>query len=125
MKKLKEYFKKYKVLNKRIEELTTTKNNIKSICFSLLITVLVLLIPILILSSLTLFANTGILIGIAMLLSLIGGIFFYNFIYYKLIISYNEEIKDVNTNIPFLVESGFLSSLIVFLGTIVLFVLFI
>ena len=123
-KKLIEFYKTQKSIALEMSVIVTNKTNRKSALGALLITILILLIPLLMVISLFLFKDLHLLLGILLILLFCGGIFIYFFMYYKLLKSYQDELKIFNTKLPFLFDSILISSILLVLALPVVLIIF-
>ena len=123
-KKLIEIYKTQKAVIMEMSVIVTNKTNRKSVLGALLITMSILLIPLLMIISLFLFKDLYLLLGILLILLFCGGIFIYFFMYYKLLKSYQEELKSFNTKLPFLFDSILISSILLVLALPIVLIIF-
>lgn len=121
--KLSKGFRRYMVLNKRIDEKVVVKSMIKSVFGSLLITLLIVIIPVLVVVNMFIYAKRTLFLAILLLVMVIGAVFLYFHFYYVLLKNYHPLLADVNYRIPQFVESIFISIVVLFIGIVIISVL--
>ena len=118
------YFRRFKKLLKIIDKETTMKSVVKSILGALLLSLLVLLLPVLVVVNMFIYAKLTIVLSFILLFFLIMWPFLYYFFYFHLLKNYHPKLEDINTRIPMIVESSFVSLFLLILGIIILATIF-
>ncbi len=124
MDKVYRFYHKYRNLVKLIDRQTTMKTATKSVLGALLISFLIVLLPSILIINMFIFTKLKLFLSIILLIVVIGWVFLYYHFYYVLIKNYHEKIKEINTKIPYYVESSFVAFILMTLGFIVLTVIF-
>jgi len=118
------FFRRFKKLIKLIDQKTTIKTVVKSVAGALLLSLAVVTIPVLVIINMFIYAKHTFLLSIILVLIVMGWSFLYYFFYYKLLKNYHEELAEVNTKMPQLVESSIVALFFFFLGIIILATIF-
>jgi len=118
------FFRRFKKLIKLIDQKTTIKTVVKSVAGALLLSLAVVTIPVLVIINMFIYAKHTFLLSIILVLIVMGWSFLCYFFYYKLLKNYHEELAEVNTKMPQLVESSIVALFFFFLGIIILATIF-
>ncbi len=113
-------YRRYIVLNKRVNDKVVVKSMIKAVFGSLLITIIIVLIPVLIIINMFIYAKLTLFLAILLLVVIMGAVFLYFNFYYVLLKNYHPRLEDVNYRIPQLVESIFIAIIVLLIGIIVI-----
>lgn len=122
--KIFKFFHRFVKLVKMIDKKTSMKFVVKSVLGALLISFLIILLPALAMINMFIYTKLKLLISIFLVLLIMGWSFLYYYFYYRLLKNYHPEIEDINTKIPQLTESVFVSIFFMVLGIIVLSIVF-
>ncbi len=109
-------YQRYLNLTKRVDSYVKTLTLVKSVLGSLLITVLIVLIPTLVVINMFIYTKLTLLLAVLLVVILIGAIFLYFNFYYLLLKNYHPKLEEVNYRIPQLVESTFVSIVVLIIG---------
>jgi c-di-AMP phosphodiesterase-like protein len=115
---------RFKKLNKLIDSKTTTSSVVKSVLSALLITVIILAIPVLIVVNMFIISKLTFILAILLVVIVVSWPYLYYAFYYKILKNYHEEIKDINTKLPYLIESSIIAIVLLTVGIIVLSIIF-
>jgi hypothetical protein len=118
------FFRRFKKLVKLIDKKTELKLVIKSVLSALLISALIILIPALALINMFIYTKLTFFISVLLVIMLMGWSFIYYHFYYRLLKNYHPSLEDVNTKLPQLTESTIVALFFMFLGIVVLSVVF-
>jgi len=118
------FFRRFKKLIKMIDKKTSVKSVIKSVAGALLLSILIIAIPVLVIINMFIYAKHTFLLSVFLVIIVMGWSFLYYFFYYKLLKNYHEELSEINTKIPQLVESTIVATFFFFIGIIVLATIF-
>ena len=118
--KIYRFYHKYRNLVKLIDRQSTMKTTIKSVLGGLLISFLIVLLPSILVINLFILTKLSLLLSIILLIFVLIWVFLYYHFYYVLLKNYHEKIKEINTKIPFLVESSFVAFICLILGIVVI-----
>ncbi|HBY66091.1 MAG TPA: hypothetical protein DEG42_06960, partial [Acholeplasmataceae bacterium] len=103
---------------------TSVKSVVKSVAGALLLSILIIAIPVLVIINMFIYAKLTFLLSVFLVIIVMGWSFLYYFFYYKLLKNYHEELSEINTKIPQLVESSIVATFFFFIGIIVLATIF-
>lgn len=115
---------RFKKLNKLIDSKTTTNSVVKSVLSALLITVIILAIPVLIVVNMFIISKLTFILALLLVVMVVSWPYLYYAFYYKILKNYHEEIKDINTKLPYLIESTIIAIVLLTIGIIVLSIIF-
>ncbi|HBG33645.1 MAG: hypothetical protein A2084_01885 [Tenericutes bacterium GWC2_39_45] len=118
------FFRRFKKLIKLIDKKTSVKSVVKSVAGALLLSILIIAIPVLVIINMFIYAKLTFLLSVFLVIIVMGWSFLYYFFYYKLLKNYHEELSEINTKIPQLVESSIVATFFFFIGIIVLATIF-
>ncbi|MBE0700948.1 MAG: hypothetical protein IH571_04610 [Acholeplasmataceae bacterium] len=118
------FFKRYRTLNRRVDKYTQVNSVFKSVSCALLLSTLAMLIPFLIVINMFIYTKLRVFLAILIVLFSMSWAFLYYFFYYRLLKNYHTELEDINTKIPQLTESIFVSTIFLIIGFVVIFNLF-
>ena len=118
------FFRRFKKLIKMIDKKTSVKSVVKSVAGALLLSILIIAIPVLVIVNMFIYAKLTFLLSVFLVIIVMGWSFLYYFFYYKLLKNYHEELSEINTKIPQLVESSIVATFFFFIGIIVLATIF-
>jgi len=118
------FFRRFKKLIKMIDKKTSVKSVVKSVAGALLLSILIIAIPVLVIINMFIYAKLTFLLSVFLVIIVMGWSFLYYFFYYKLLKNYHEELSEINTKIPQLVESSIVATFFFFIGIIVLATIF-
>jgi c-di-AMP phosphodiesterase-like protein len=115
---------RFKKLNKLIDSKTTTNSVVKSVLSALLITIIILAIPVLIIVNMFIISKLTFVLALLLVVMVVSWPYLYYAFYYKILKNYHEEIKDINTKLPYLIESTIIAIVMLTIGIIVLSIIF-
>lgn len=115
---------RFKKLIKLIDKQSTMKNVIKSVLGALLLSCAVLLLPILIVINMFIYTKLTFFLAIVLLILVVSWPFIYYRFYYRLLKNYHPSIENINTDIPYWIESSLIAMLLLVIGIIVLSIIF-
>lgn len=118
------FFRRFSKLIKIIDKKTTIKSVVKSVAGALVLSLLIIAIPVLVLINMFIYTKLTFLLSIFLVMIVMGWSFLYYYFYYRILKNYHEELADVNTKMPQLVESTLVATLFFFIGVIVLATIF-
>lgn len=120
LKKIRDVFRRYVVLTKRVDENVKVSSMIKSALGSLLITVIIILLPVIVVINLFIYAKLTLFLAILLLVIVIVGVFLYFHFYYVLLKNYHPKVSEISYHIPQYVESIFVSIILLIIGIVVI-----
>lgn len=119
-----QFFYRYKKLLKLIEKQITMHSVVKSVLGALLLSIFVLGLPVLVIVNMFIIAKLTLFLAILLVLIVMAWPFLYYAFYYALLKSYHDKLNEINTKIPYMVESTIISLVLMVIGIIVLSVIF-
>ena len=119
-----QFIHRLKKLLRLIEKEVLMKNVIKSVLGALVLSVFVLGLPVLVIVNMFIIAKLTLFLAILLVMLVVVWPFIYYFFYYALLKNYHPKINEINTKIPYLVESSIVSFILLTIGIIVLAVIF-
>lgn len=122
--KLYQGFYRYRKLSRLIDERTIVKNVVKSMLGSLVLSLLAVLIPSLVVINMFIYAKHTLFLAILLVGIVVSWPFIYYAFYYMLLKNYHPDVKDINTKLPYIIESTLTSFVLLSIGIIVLSVIF-
>jgi len=118
------FFRRFKKLIKIIDKKVTVKTVVKSVAGALVLSLAIIAIPVLVIINMFIYAKLSFILTVFLVVIVMGWSFLYYFFYYKLLKNYHDELSEINTKIPQLVESSIVATFFFFLGIIVLATIF-
>ncbi|MCD8562082.1 MAG: hypothetical protein LRY20_01210 [Acholeplasmataceae bacterium] len=97
---------------------------VKSVLGALLLSIFVLGLPVLVIVNMFIIAKLTLFLAILLVLIVMAWPFLYYAFYYALLKNYHDKLNEINTKIPYMVESTIISLVLMVIGIIVLSVIF-
>lgn len=124
MKSLLNFWSRYKVVRRRVDDSTSWKSILLSILFGLLATAVWATPIFIMIGSLFVFVELIIPLTILIFIIVVGLIFAYSFTYYVILKKIEPSIQSMNTNIIAIIESTLISIFLIIIGIIFVIQLF-
>ena len=119
-----QWFYRYRKLNRLIDERTNIKTVSKSVLGALILSLLIIALPTLVIINMFIFTKLTVFLAILLVMMITMWPFLYFWFYYQLLKNYHESLDNVNTRIPYVVESSIMSFILLTIGVIVLSIIF-
>ena len=124
MKTIINFYKDYRFLSLKISSMVVSKNQFKATIFALLLTFIYFLPLTIFVAQMLVYNRLLILLSLIILFLLIISVLSYYFWYFKLLINYNEGVKNLKTYKIFIFESSIIIGLMLTLGLTFIFNIF-
>lgn len=118
------FFRRYKKLLRLIDRETTMKSVLKSVAGALVLSLFSIAIPVLVVVNMFIYTKLTFILSIFLVIIIMGWSFLYYFFYYRLLKSYHDKIKNINTLLPQLTESTMVATFFLVVGIVVLSIIF-
>jgi hypothetical protein len=118
------YFNRYKKVNKRMHGVVTTKDSVRSVIFSLVMSIIILVIPLLIVINMFIYTKLTLFLAICIVFIVLGFIYLYYWFYFQLLKNYQPKIEDINTSYIYWFETSLINLFLIIFAIIILSVLF-
>lgn len=122
--KISTLFHKYKIINRRLNKVTTAWTTIKSVVFSTIISLLIVVLPVALVINMFIYTKLTFILSVILVLLVMTFIYLYYRFYFILLSNYHEEVKAINTKYVYWVETSVINFIILLIGIAVLSLLF-
>lgn len=115
---------RFKKLVKLIDKQTTMKSVVKSVLGALLLSFMTLLLPVLLVINMFIYTKLTFFLAIVLVILVVSWPFIYYYFYYRLLKLYHPSVENINTKIPYWIESSVIALVLLVIGIVVLSVIF-
>ncbi len=115
---------RFKKLMKLIDKEASMKSVIKSVLGALLLSFLTLLLPVLLVINMFIYTKLTLFLAILLVILVVSWPFIYYYFYYRLLKLYHPTVENINTKIPYWIESSLIALILLIIGIIVLSIIF-